>query len=360
MRVLNKQKLEKEIKQLFEQYFGGSSKAEEHAHFNQELDKVLEQKEQTILEAEQYTASVLFADLRGFTSLVENQSASNVITILNTFFGTMVDIIDRHGGTVDKFMGDSIFAFFRMGDNARDSVLKVLQCAIEMQIAMDNVNKKGGELGLDTLYMGIGINTGEIVASVLGSDIYREYTVIGADVNLASRIEAYTLRGQILLSENTRQIAGDAIITSRMNEVNAKGMREPLRFYSLLGVDQPQPLLLPVRENRKAPRVQISLPVSYQLLEGKNVLPEIYEGQVVDMSYGGMSINASAPISQFADIKIRITLAPFTQGAVDLYAKALYVQAGSGEGEGAEVGLEFTIIDDATSATVKDFVDNLI
>jgi len=115
--------------------------------------------------------SVLFAELRGFTYLNEHFRSDKIISILNEFFGTMAAIIGRHHGIIDKFMGHSVMAFLDVCDSVSESVRTVLQCAIEMQIAMDEVNRKGAELGLDTLFMGIGINTGEVVASVLGLEI---------------------------------------------------------------------------------------------------------------------------------------------------------------------------------------------
>lgn len=226
-----------------------------------------------------------------------------------------------------------------------------------MQIAMDKVNLKSAELGLDNLYMGIGINTGDALGSVLGSSIYREYTMIGTTVNLASRIEAYTLRGQILISEYTREHAGVFIETGMENEVNAKGMAHPLQLYELLSISHPEKIKLPVRDNRRALRIKISLPVSYQLLDGKSVLPDVYEGHVVDISYGGMMINTPIPMNQYSDIKMKVNLSPLMTEPVDIYAKALYVQQ---KGEATEVGLAFTIIDDATSAAVKSFVDNMV
>ena len=357
MRVLNKQTLEKEIRALFKQLQSEGPEALTEEKFNQALAHVFEQNEFVLNGKDNHLASILIADLRGFTYIVEKVSSAKIIQILNVYFGAMVEIIDRHGGLVDKFMGDSVIAFFESSGDIRASVLNVLRCAIEMQVAMDEVNRQGAELGLDSLYMGIGINTGEVVASVLGSEIYREYTVIGANVNLASRIEAYTLRGQILLSEQTWQHVRDDIETGQVNEVGAKGMRRPLRFFELKAITGPERLELPVRENRKAPRIPVRIPVSYQLLEGKSILPEIYQGEVVDISYGGMLISADIPVNRFSDIKMSVNLSPFNNSPVDLYAKAMYVQK---KGNGIEVGLEFTIIDDATSATLKNFVDNLI
>ena len=357
MRILNKQKLEREIQNLFKRLEVGASSDLTEQNFNKELAKIFEDSERVVSGEESQFVTIIIADLRGFTSMADKVSSANIVDMLNEFFAVMVEIIDQHGGYINKFMGDSIFAFFEDTRGVQNSVLNVLHCAIEMQIAMDKVNLKSAELGLDNLYMEIGINTGDAVGSVLGSSIYREYTMIGTTVNLASRIEAYTLRGQILISEYTREHAGVFIETGMENEVNAKGMAKPLRLYELLSVSHPEKIKLPVRDNRRALRIKISLPLSYQLLDGKSVLPDVYEGHVVDISYGGMMINTAIPMNQYSDIKMKVNLAPLMTEPVDIYAKALYVQQ---KGEATEVGLAFTIIDDATSAAVKSFVDNMV
>lgn len=357
MRILNKQKLEKEIQNLFKRLQCGGSSDLTEPNFNKGLAKIFEDSEQQFSQEESQFVIVLIADLRGFTAMVDKVSSANIINMLNEFFGVMVEIIDQHGGHVNKFMGDSILTFFEDTRGVQNSVLNVLHCAIEMQIAMDKVNLKSAELGLDNLYMGIGINTGDALGSVLGSSIYREYTMIGTTVNLASRIEAYTLRGQILISKYTREHAGVFIETGMENEVHAKGMADPLQLYELLSISHPEKIKLPVRDNRRALRIKISLPVSYQLLDGKSVLPDVYEGHVVDISYGGMMINTPIPMNQYSDIKMKVNLSPLMTEPVDIYAKALYVQQ---KGEATEVGLAFTIIDDATSAAVKSFVDNMV
>jgi adenylate cyclase len=356
LKILNKQKLEKEISSLFKQLESEGSAQLNAERFNAGLTQIFEKSEFSLSGGDSQFVSVLFADLRGFTSMVEKVSSTDITTVLNEFFSTMVEIIDQHGGHVNKFMGDSIFAFFEDKNGVHASVLSILNCAIEMQIAMDKVNQKSKELGLDTLYMGIGINTGNVISSVLGSAIYREYTLIGTTVNLASRIEGYTLRGQILISENTRNHAGIFIQTGMENEVSAKGMKRPINIYELLSIKYPKNLQVPVRDNRKAPRIEINIPVSYQLLDDKSVLLEVLEGHIVDISYGGVMISTPTHMNKFSDIKMDIKLSPLSN-IQEIYAKALYVQ---NKGDVNEIGLAFTIIDDATSAAIKSFVDNLV
>ncbi len=129
--------------------------------------------------------TILFADLRGFTAMAANQPAGKVIKILNPCLVRMSEIIFKYQGTIDKFMGDSIMALFGAPVQRPDDVQRALTCAVEMQITMDALNLAHRDQGWPELYMGIGINTGEVLAGTLGSDLYHEYTVIGNEVNLA-------------------------------------------------------------------------------------------------------------------------------------------------------------------------------
>ena len=130
-----------------------------------------------------------------------------VLDLLNRCFVTMSEIIVRHRGTIDKFMGDSIMVIFR-GEEPEEGVRRALLCAVDMQVGMAWLNRNR-KTGVPELFMGIGINTGKVMAGVLGSDLYSVYTVIGEEVNLTSRIEAFSLRGQVLISEATFALCGE-------------------------------------------------------------------------------------------------------------------------------------------------------
>src|SRR3989338_1992359 len=180
--------------------------------------------------------TILLADLRGFTSITAALPAGTVIEMLNRCLGRMNEIVFRHHGVVDKFMGDSIMGLFGAPVERADDVKRALTCAIEMQLAMVELNNQGRPDGMPELFMGIGINTGSVMAGKFGSSFYSEYTVIGDEVNLASRIEAFSLRGQVLISENTfDQCRGFATVSDAM-EVFVKGKSHPVKlreFYSI-------------------------------------------------------------------------------------------------------------------------------
>ena len=169
-------------------------------------------------------ATILFADLRGFSAIAEKYPPEVVLGVLSSCFGLMTEIIVRHYGTIDKFMGDAIMVVFH-GENPspRDHVQRALLCAVEMQIAMTELRGQHRQDGLPEVYLGIGISTGTVMAGLIGSAAYRAYTVIGEEVNLAARIEAFSLRGQVLMSEATYAHCGDFVQTGEPMEVYVKG-----------------------------------------------------------------------------------------------------------------------------------------
>jgi hypothetical protein len=150
-----------------------------------------------------------------------------VLDLLNRCFVTMSEIIFRNHGTIDKFMGDSILVLFEASRG--DAVKNAVTCAVDMQCAMEAFNAVNRAQGLPDLYFGIGINTGRVMSALLGSDLYSEYTVIGDEVNLASRIESFSLRGQVLISESTWERCQDYVRCGEPMDVFVKGRSQARR-----------------------------------------------------------------------------------------------------------------------------------
>ena len=151
--------------------------------------------------------TILFADLRGFSAIAAAQPPETLMRLLNRCFGAMVDIVARHSGTVDKFIGDAIMAIFD-GDAAepRAHARRAVMCAVEMQLAMNELRERHREENVPELYMGIGINTGAVMSGLIGSHAYRAHTIIGEEVNIASRIEALSLRGPTSVGRGARSV----------------------------------------------------------------------------------------------------------------------------------------------------------
>ena len=307
--------------------------------------------------ADSRRVTILLSDLRGFTAVAEKYTALEMVEALNRYFERMSEIIIRYGGAIDKFMGDSIMALFGAPILREDDIEAALACAIEMQLAMSDINEQNRILGMAPLYMGIGINTGVVVAAHLGSVLHSEYTVIGDHVNLASRVEAHSLRGQILLSENTYLLARDFIEVGDVNEVRVKGKREVVRLYELLRTTRPLALEAPAREVRNSPRVHVDMPVSFYRLQGKTVLPQAHVGRAVDLSYGGMYLLSPVPVEAFDDIMITLSLSFMGTDLTGIYAKVLRVAQ---VGDQLECRIEFTSIDPRPARAIKEFVDGIV
>lgn len=301
--------------------------------------------------------TILLSDLRGFTATAERFSALAMVEALNRYLEKMSEIILRHGGVIDKFMGDSIMALFGAPDVMDNDTEAALRCAIEMQAAMAEVNRVNEAMGMAPLYMGIGINTGEVIAGPLGSHFHSEYTVIGDEVNLTSRVEAHSLRGQILLSEKAYELTRDRIEIGQINEVHVKGKRDLVRMFELKAITRPAYVEVPQSDIRKGPRIAVDMPLSFQLVEGKRVLPERVSGQIVDISYGGMYIRSAIGLPAFSDIKMLLSLSPLAQEQSEIYGKILRANAVT---EGFEYRVEFTAIDVQAQRALKAWIDGLV
>jgi len=336
---------------------GGSLSDAQRADVAQRLGKLLSGAQMRHRPVELKRVSILLSDLRGFTALTERYSAGDVIELLNRYFSRMCEVIFRYGGAIDKFMGDGIMVLFGAPESGQEDLMRAVACAAEMQCVMNEVNEVNRALGMPALYMGIGINTGEVVAASVGSDLHREYTVIGDHVNLASRIEAHSLRGQVLLSEHSYRLAKDFIEVSEMKSVLVKGKRDPVKLYELKATRLPRRIEVPVRESRRSPRVSTNMPFAFQFVDGKAVLPEVHRGQIADISYSGMLVLSDTNVPVNSEIKLSAALSVLDPEVTDIYARILRVAEGS---SGFECSVEFTSIDEAGQRAVRQFVDRSV
>ena len=301
--------------------------------------------------------TILLSDLRGFTAMSENYSPLEVIDLLNRYFSEMSEVIEQYGGTIDKFMGDAIMVVFGSPEVRSDDLERTLACAIQMQIRLTKINEENKGLGYPPLYMGIGINTGKVVAGKLGSDLYSEYTVIGDHVNLASRVESYSLRGQILISEHTYELAHKFIETGQVNTLQVKGKKKPVKMYELLSTNRPTLLEVPPREGRKSPRIDINMPLSFQVIEGKIIADALYQGEIIDMGYGGMYISSSEKIALFSEIKFPLSLSLSANIQSDVYAKVIRINPRNGY---FHYHLEFSSISHEAEEAIKHYINRII
>ena len=301
--------------------------------------------------------TILLADLRGFMAMTASQPAGTVLELLNRCFGRMSEIIVGHHGVIDKFMGDSIMAIFagvpgKRGEDAR----RALHCAVDMQVALEVLNRERKGSKLPPLYLGIGVNTGRVLAGLVGSELYSAYTVIGEDVNLTSRIESFSLRGQVLLSQATYEHCGEFASTGEPMDVYVKGKSERVRVRELLAL----PSLgktLPRQEIRRSPRVAVTLPVAYRVVQNKIVKPAALRGRILDIGYYGVLAEVERELPMRAELKLELELSLVEHRAREVYARVVKAAPVSGRWQ---VGLEFTSISPESNSKLQLFVQMLI
>ncbi len=182
-------------------------------------------------QGESRQVTVLFSDIRGFTTLSETRSPQEVVALLNRYFGRQVEVIFRYDGCLDKFIGDAIMAFWGAPLDDPEHAKHAVMAALEMGEALELFKRDLGDLG-KTFDVGIGLNTGPVVVGIIGSENKREYTAIGDTVNVASRIEGLTKGvARILVSEDTMRSCGRAFDFVDRGLYKVKGRDKDVRLY---------------------------------------------------------------------------------------------------------------------------------
>ncbi len=175
--------------------------------------------------------TVLFSDIRGFTRLAESMPPEAVAQLLSDYFAEMVDIIFEHGGTLDKFIGDAIMALWGAPARHDDDAARALAAAVDMQEAVEALNRRWSASGRPEIGIGIGINHGDVFAGNIGSPRRLEYTVLGDAVNIASRLCAQAGAGDILVGEAFRNAIGDPARFAAAPEMELRGRTAPVQVY---------------------------------------------------------------------------------------------------------------------------------
>jgi adenylate cyclase len=199
-------------------------------------DAILKDPEHLVLAGERCDVSVLFCDLRGFTSLAERLPPEQVVLLLNQFYTLAVDSTFKHGGTLDKFLGDGVMAIFGAPIRHPDHASQAVRAAVAMRVAAEELSEKRRREGKLPITVGIGVSAGEAVAGTMGTEDRMEYTVVGDSVNLAARLEAEAQPGQILVSGSTYARVREVVWARSLGLVKLKGKEEPVEAYEVLGL----------------------------------------------------------------------------------------------------------------------------
>ena len=269
------------------------------------MNSLLDDPSALELGGEKRKVTIMMTDLRGFTALSERLKPEQVVQMLNSYFEVMVEVILQYNGTINEIIGDALLVIFGAPQEMSDRPQRAIACAIEMQNAMAKVNGKNRAQGLPELEMGIGLNETEVIVGNIGSSKRSKYAVVGSGVNMTSRIESYSVGGQILISESVRQEAGEILRIDAQRDVIPKGAEMALRIYEVGGIAGRYNLAL---ESKDPDLVNLAryIPVRYMMLEGKNVGEKELEGSVVKLSKNCAEITFARPISVLTNFKMSL------------------------------------------------------
>lgn len=198
------------------------------------VQKLVESPEMTQLGGGKKTATVFFADIRGYTSFSEGKDPEYIIKILNEYFNEAVEIVMDHRGYIDKFIGDCIMAAFGVPlQSEEDDAISAVSCALEIQKQVDSAKRKFFTGEASRLRIGIGINSGPLVAGNLGGSRRMNYTVIGDTVNIAARLEGVAGPGEVIITQQTKDFIGDHFVLKKKKAVSVKGKAEPIPIFAV-------------------------------------------------------------------------------------------------------------------------------
>ncbi|MFY2559885.1 adenylate/guanylate cyclase domain-containing protein [Corallococcus terminator] len=200
-------------------------------------DAVISGETEDLRQSRLAEVSCLFADIRGFTTISENESPQEVVSMLNMFFTAMADVVFRYEGNLDKFIGDCVMAVWGPPLSHPDDAARALRAALEMQDAVEEINRQRIAMGKKPIEVGIGINTGQAVVGYMGSAERHEFTAIGDTVNTASRLCGMAKSGEVLASESTVRRSGPGFDVEQLAALTVKGKEKAVPTYRVHGVE---------------------------------------------------------------------------------------------------------------------------
>lgn len=197
------------------------------------VEQIVERRRELSLGGERRDITVVFADVVGFTPLAERQAAETVVTMLNELFTILTEIVFKHGGMVDKFVGDCVMALWGAPEHQPDHAARAVAAAEDMQRWLEAANESWRERFGFTIELAIGINTGEAIVGNFGSESRMEFTAIGDTVNVAARLEAIARPGQILVTSMVRDHVGEGPTFTPLGKRELVGRAQPLELYEV-------------------------------------------------------------------------------------------------------------------------------
>ena len=299
-KIVQKQTMEltaaKEIKRLNEQLASRNELLHQilGKYFSDEVvDVILENPSGAAIGGEKRTVAVMMADLRGFTALSERLSAETVVAILNHYLEEMTEVILKYRGTIIEFIGDAILTVFGAPLVAEHATDDAVAAAIEMQNRMEGVNRYNAEHGYPEIEVGIGIHAGEAFIGNIGSEQFMRYNVIGQVVNLCSRIQTYSVGGQILVSEQTKQYLHGEWEINKNIEISMKGIHRQVTICDIKKISGVHEVSLGKKKAEQMKHLKSPILSVLYLMQGKSVIKASVEGEITAVSQHKIKVECS-------------------------------------------------------------------
>jgi hypothetical protein len=251
-----------------------------------------------------------------------------MVRILNRYLEAMTRVIERFDGVIDEFVGDAILAVFGIPEEKPDDPARAVACALAMQQTLADLNRELVRDGLPPLEMGIGINTGPVVVGNLGSEARTKYGIVGAVVNIASRIESNTIGGQVLVGEATFDQLKDMVSAAPPMTVMMKGLKKPLVCYPVTGIGAPFEIDFSADDRMEA--AEMRLPFLLWRLDGKRVASESITGETRFVGTTTLSVQLPVRLEPLTNVKLLFTFCREAHCFSDVYAKVSAIEDGRG------------------------------
>jgi len=261
------------------------------------------------------TLTIMMSDLRGFTAHSECMEAHALISMLNNYLEKMTEIIQKHNGTIIEFIGDGILAIYGAPVLSEHHADDAVCAAVEMQTAMNEINKWNIEQGYPKLEMGIGIHSGEVIVGNIGSEKRTKYGVVGNHVNVCGRVESYTVGGQIFVSQGAKDNMKAELIFEQSHEVYPKGVKKALVLYQTVGIGVPYNLSC-AESYDELTELRMPVSVPYYMIADKHCDPVPQIGMITAISEKEAIFTTEADIKAFDNIRMDI--------GGELFCKILY------------------------------------
>lgn len=321
------------------------------------MERVLEHPETLDIAGQRKQLSILFSDIKGYTTLSQSLPPSAIVDLLREYLEAMTRVLFEHGGTVDKIMGDGIMAFFGDPVPQDDHALRAVRTAMAMQEELNKMQRKWITEGKAGLQVRIGIATGDVYVGNIGSKHHIEYTAIGRTVNLAARLESKAPPGGILVSRETYDKVKDYFDCEEVAGLQLKGYRQAYRAYWVFGPRAPEVVQAAWAASAKKPerrenaRIELITGVRYSFGD------QTFVGQAVNASRDGMFIAAE----NIPEVGTEITVTGEVHADEELLPVEIYgvVRRVVEEGEGRGMGVQFDRIIADQAESIRYFLRNV-